>query len=265
MKIGCAAYSFRQYLTSGAMNLVGFLQKAVEMEVDGVELTAYYFTSTDDDYLYTLKRQCYLLGLQVSATAVGNRFTDPDPGERAEQVKYVKDWVDISVKLGAPCLRVFAGGTPDGRSEAEARQWTIDGLKECGEYAAPRGILLALENHGGITSTADQVIDLVTSVDSEWVGVNLDTGNFRQDPYGSLARVAPYAVTAHAKTEIPNGNDGSDLSESSERDKEEADFSEIVRMLEAQGYKGYLSIEYEAAEDAMTAVPRFAQMLNSLV
>ena len=105
---------------------------------------------------------------------------------------------------------------------------------------------------------------------SDYVGglgmgrVNLDTGNFRQDPYGSLARVAPYAVTAHAKTEIPKEDDGSDLSESSKRDKEEADFSEIVRMLKAQGYKGYLSIEYEAAEDAMTAVPRFAQMLNSL-
>ena len=131
MKIGCAAYSFRQYLTSGEMSLEGFLEKAVEMDVDGVELTAYYFPSTDDAYLHTLKRQCYLLGLQVSAAAVGNRFTDPDPGERAAQVEYVKDWVDVSVKLGAPCLRVFAGGTPEGHSEAEARQWTIDGLKEC--------------------------------------------------------------------------------------------------------------------------------------
>ena len=152
------------------------------MDVDGVELTAYYFPSTDDAYLYTLKRQCYLLGLQVSAAAVGNRFTDPDPGERAAQIEYVKDWVDISVKLGAPCLRLFAGGTPEGHSEAAARQWTIDGLKECAEYAAPRGVLLALENHGGITSTADQVIDLITSVDSEWVGVNLDTGNFPSRP-----------------------------------------------------------------------------------
>ena len=255
MKVGCAAYSFRQYLTSGEMSLDDFLQKAVEMDVDGVELTAYYFQSTDDDYLYTLKRQCYLLGLQISAAAVGNRFTDADAGERVAQVQYVKDWVDISVKLGTPCLRVFAGGTPEGHNEADARQWVIDGLKECAEYAAPRGILLALENHGGITSTADQVIDLITSVDSKWAGVNLDTGNFRQDPYGSLARVAPYAVTAHAKTEIPEEGG----------DKEAADFSKIVSMLGEQGYKGYLSIEYEAEEDAMTAVPRFVQTLKSLV
>ncbi len=254
MRVGCAAYSFRQYLTSGEMSLDGFLQKAVEMGLNGVELTAYYFKSTDDDDLYTLKRQCYLLGLQISATAVGNRFTHADAGERAKQIQHVKDWVDISVKLGAPCLRVFAGGTPEGHSEAEARQWTIDGLKECAAYTAPRGILLALENHGGITSTADQVIDLVTSVDSKWVGVNLDTGNFRDDPYGSLARVAPYAITAHAKTEMPKAGGG----------KEEADFSKIVDLLNAQGYKGYLSIEYEAAEDAMTAVPRFAKVLKSV-
>ncbi|MCZ6679012.1 MAG: sugar phosphate isomerase/epimerase [Candidatus Poribacteria bacterium] len=255
MKVGCAAYSFRQYLTNGEMSLEGFLQKAVEMDVDGVELTAYYFQSTDNDYLYTLKRQCYLRGLQISAAAVGNRFTDADAGERAEQIQYVKDWVDVSVKLGAPCLRVFAGGTPEGHTEAEARQWIIDGLKECAEYAATHGVLLALENHGGITSTADQVIDLITSVDSEWVRVNLDTGNFRQSPYGSLARIAPYAVTAHAKTEIPKEGGG----------KEEADFSKIAGILNEQGYRGYLSIEYEAAEDAMTAVPRFVETLKSVV
>ena len=255
MKVGSAAYSFRQYLTKGEMSLEGFLHKAVEMDLDGVELTAYYFPSTDDDFLYTLKRQCYLLGLQISGTAVGNRFTHADAGERAKQIQHVKDWIDISVKLGAPCLRVFAGGTPEGHSEAEAHQWTIDGLKECGEYAAPRGVFVALENHGGITSTADGVIELIESVGSEWVRVNLDTGNFRQDPYGSLARIAPYSVTAHAKTEIPKEGGG----------KEEADFSKIINMLNEQGYKGYLSIEYEAAEDPMTAVPRFVQTLKSLV
>jgi sugar phosphate isomerase/epimerase len=255
MRVGCAAYSFRQYLTKGEMSLEGFLEKAVEMKLNGVELTAYYFPSTDDDYLYALKRRCYQLGLQVSAAAVGNRFTDADAAERAQQIQYVKDWLDVSVKLGAPCLRVFAGGVPEGHTEAEARQWTIDGLKECGEYAASRGVLVALENHGGVTSTADQVIDLIESVDSEWVRVNLDTGNFRQDPYGSLGRIAPYAVTAHAKTEIPKAGGG----------KEEADFSKVVSLLNAQGYKGYLSIEYEAAEDPMTAVPRFVQTLRALV
>ena len=256
MKVGSAAYSFRQYLTSGEMSLEDFLRKAVEMELDGVELTAYYFPSTDDAYLYALKRECYLLGLQISATAVGNRFTNVDADERASQIQHVKDWLDISVKLGAPCLRVFAGGTPEGSSEAEAFQGTIDGLKECGEYAASRGVFVALENHGGITSTADQVITLIESVDSEWVRVNLDTGNFRDDPYGSLARIAPYAVTAHAKTEIPKEEGGG---------KEEADFSKIVGILNAQDYRGYLSIEYEAAEDAMTAVPRFVRTLKSLI
>lgn len=255
MKIGCAAYSFRQYLTKGEMSLEDFLQKAVEMDLDGVELTAYYFQSTADDYLYTLKRQCYRLGLEISGTAVGNRFTDAGASERAKQILHVKDWLDISVKLGAPCLRVFAGATPERVSDAEARQWTIDGLKECGEYAASCGVLLALENHGGITSTADQVIDLISSVDSKWVGVNLDTGNFHQVPYESLARIAPYAVTAHAKTEIPKAGGG----------KEAADFSKIANILNEQGYKGYLSIEYEAAEEAMTAVPCFVQTLKALV
>ena len=195
------------------------------MDVDGVELTAYYFPSTDDDCLYTLKRQCYLLGLQIRQRRLAIVSQILVPVSVPAQVKYVKDWIDVSVKLGAPCLRVFAGGTPEGHSEAEAP--TMDDRRfegVCG-IRCTSWCLGGVGKSRGITSTADQVIDLVTSVDSEWVGVNLDTGNFCQDPYGSLARVAPYAVTAHAKTEIPKEGD----------DKEEADFSEIVRILNAQG------------------------------
>ena len=114
--------------------------------------------------------------------------------------------------------------------------------------------MLALENHGGITSTAEQVEALIAAVPSDWLAVNLDTGNFRHDPYGSIRRIAPLAVTCHAKTEIP-APDG----------KTDVDFARIVDDLNAVGYRGYLSIEYEAAEDPMTAVPRFSAELLRLV
>ncbi|MBM3214319.1 sugar phosphate isomerase/epimerase [Candidatus Poribacteria bacterium] len=254
MHVGCCAYSFRQYLTKGEMTLEGFLDKAVEMGCDGVELTAYYFPNTETETLYTVKRQALRRGLEVSGTAVGNNFCQADPAKRAEQIQMVKTWIDHSVKLGAPLMRVFAGGVPQGHTEDEARAWTIASLQECAEYAAPRGIMLALENHGGITATVEQVEALIEGAGSEWVAVNLDTGNYAQDPYGSIKRTAPLAITAHAKTEVPAPGG-----------KTDADFNRIAADLKTVGYRGYLSIEYEAAEDPMTAVPRFVKELLALV
>jgi sugar phosphate isomerase/epimerase len=254
MHVGCCAYSFRQYLQRGEMTLEQFLDKAVAMELDGVELTAYYFPNTEPETLHSLKRTCLRRGLDISGAAVGNNFCQADPAKRAEQVQMVKNWLDHSLRLGAPLLRVFAGGVPAGHTEDEARTWTIAALQECAEYGAQRGVMLALENHGGITATVEQVEALVRGVGSDWVGVNLDTGNFGTDPYGSLQRTAPLAINGHAKTEI-RGDGG----------KTDADFGRIVGDLHAAGYRGYLSIEYEAAEDPMTAVPRFAAQLRRLV
>lgn len=254
MRVGCCAYSYRKYLTKDEMSLEDFLDNAVKMELDGVELTSYYFKSTDDEYLHELKRQCYLRGLDISGTAVGNRFTVADEAERAKQIQTVKDWIDNAVKLGAPCIRVFAGGVPKGHTEEEARKWTIDALKECVDYAKPRGVIVALENHGGITATAEGTISMIAAVDSKWLGANLDTGNYRQNPYESIAKTAPYAVTCHTKVEVPSGASNPEL-----------DAKKLVKILDDAGYKGYLSIEYESAEDPMTAVPKFVAKLKEAV
>ena len=253
MRVGCAAYSFRQYLQSRGMTLEGFLEKAVEMDLDGVELTAYYFPALDDACLYKIKRRALGLGLEISGAAIGNNFCQPDPAKRDEQVALVCAWIGLAYKLGAPLLRVFAGPVPQGYTEADARGWTIESLKRCVPDAAAHGITLALENHGGITLTAAQTISLVEAVDSEWVAINLDTGNYRQTPYDDIGRTAPYAVTAHAKTEIYLDSG-----------KISADFSRIVKILNDANYRGYLSIEYEGEEDPMTAVPRFAAELKRL-
>ena len=166
----------------------------------------------------------------------------------------VKDWIDNAVKLGAPCIRVFAGGVPEGHTEEEARKWTIAASEECADYGKSRGVIVALENHGGITGTAEGTISLITAVDSEWLRSNLDAGNYRQDPYESIAKTAPYAVTCHTKVEVPSGKGNPEL-----------DAKRLVKILGDAGYRGYLSIEYESAEDPMTAVPKFAAKLRDAV
>src|SRR5947207_10346162 len=109
MRVGCAAYSYRERLkTGGGMSLEQFVDTCAGMGLDGVELTSYYFPSTDREYLNRLKRYCFLQGQHVLGTAVGSNFTQPDEAKRREQVRMTRDWIDHSVVLGAPCIRVFA-------------------------------------------------------------------------------------------------------------------------------------------------------------
>lgn len=115
--------------------------------------------------------------------------------------------------------------------------------------------MLGLENHGGIVATADGLLKLVEAVKSPWLGVNLDSGNFRTaDPYADLARCAPYAVNVQYKVEIQRG--------SREAPKEPADAARVVRILRDAGYQGFLTLEYEAAEDPFEAVPRHLDELR---
>jgi len=260
MKVGSTAYSYRKYLTSGEMTLEGFLDKAVEIGLECVDLTSYYFPATDTEYLNRIKKLAYLKGLDITGTAVGNRFTHAEPEKRAEAVQMVKKWVDFSVTLGAPCIRVFAGGTPEGHTFEEALKWTAECLEECLEYAKPRGVIVALENHGGITSTAEQVISILKSVggsylEERWLGTLLDLGNYRGDPYGNIEMAAPYAVATHAKTDVNVEGVG----------RQDADFQKIARILDKAGYKGALSIEYEGKEEPMTAMPKFVKYLKECV
>lgn len=250
MRLSCCAYSYRQPLQSGAMSLDAFLETVRDMGLEGVELTSYYFPNTERAYLNHLKRKTHECGLAVSGTAIGSDFAQMEEEKRRAHVQMTKEWTDHSVVLGAPTLRVFAGPVRAGCTQEQAFTWVVECLQECAAYAAERGVLLALENHGGLTSTADQTLVLLQAVDSEWLGLNLDFGNFSGDAYPQLAECAPYAVATHAKI-VYKGESG----------QEKVDYARVRTMMDNVGYRGFLAIEYEENEDPITAVPAFAQEL----
>jgi sugar phosphate isomerase/epimerase len=258
-RLSICAYSYRQYLTSKkkdekpAMTMHDFIDTVAGMRLDAVELTQYYFAETTPEYLNGLKLHCSRLGLDVSGTAVGNNFCVSDPEKLKAQLAMVKEWIEHSSRLGAKTMRIFAGKVEKDDPEEKVRERVIESISAACEHAAKYGIILALENHGDLTSTADQVLAIVKAVKSDNFGVNLDTGNFHSDdPYEELAKVAPYAVTAHLKVEIQRGK----------QKAEETDFAKIFAMLRTAGYRGYGSLEYEAAEDPKTAVPRAVETIR---
>jgi sugar phosphate isomerase/epimerase len=261
LKLSIAAYSFRDSLQpkSGTptMDLFQFVDFAADHGLDGVELTSYYFPKqVKPDFLHKLKQYSFTAGLDVSGTSVGNNFcVDPGP-KREEQLALVRTWVDNAAELDAPVIRIFAGTKGRDQSEDQAVERCIECIKLSLPYAIEKGVTLALENHGGITATPDQILRLVKAVDGPNFGVNLDTGNFHTaDPYADLARLAPYAVNVQVKTEIS----------AEKKPKQDADLAREIAILRDAKYSGYVVLEYEAKEDPYVAIPRHLKTLRSLI
>lgn len=257
-KYSLAAYSYRQLLQgkNATLTLADFVADCAKMGLEGTELTSYYFPNpTTPEYLRELKRQCFLLGLDVSGTAVGNDFGHPAGDTRAQQIANVKRWVDYSEILGAPVIRIFAGHARPGQAADEAYKLMVEGIEECCDYAGKHGVYLALENHGGPTATAEGLLRFVQDVKSPWFGVNLDTGNFRTaDVYGDLARVAPYALNVQIKVVIAD----------SAGKREPADFRRFAKILRDAAYRGYVVLEFEEAGDPRVECPKYVAQMREM-
>ncbi len=260
LKLSLAAYSFRDFLTGKSqpnMNLEEFIARSAAMDLDAVELTSYYFPrEVTPEYIAKLKRQCYILGLDISGSPIANTFTHPAGAARDKELNHTRTWIDHAAALGSPVIRIFAGNVQPGQSKEDAKRNCIETIELACEYAGKRGVLLGLENHGGIVAEANDLIDIVKGVRSEWCGVNLDTGNFHTaDPYADMEKCAPYAVSVQVKTEItPKGGA-----------KQAADLKREVQILKNVGYRGYVTLEYEAAQNPLEGVPRYLEQLRALL
>jgi len=266
MRLSLAAYSFNRFLPSNrsnakvkqaTMTLLDFIDYCAEQELDGCELTGYYFPlPVTAEYIAEIKQRTFLQGLEITGTAIGNDFCHRTGAERDSQLKLTRDWVDYAAAMGAPVIRIFAGKQQKEQTFEEAVELCAAGINESVEYAATKGVCLALENHGGITATPEQMLQIIDQVKpSPFFGVNFDSGNFRTaDPYADLEKIAPLAINAQIKVEMfPDGK------------REQADLKRIVDILKAARYRGYVVLEYEAQEDPKVAIPGYLDQLRELI
>ena len=260
LRLSIAGYSYRKYLDlkKKEMTYDDFIDNAAVLGTDAVELTQYYFSATTPEHLAALKGRATRQGLDVSGTAIGNTFTFTDPEKHKAQIELTKKWVEHTSRLGGKTIRIFAGAQEKGKDDTEekARARCVEAIQECCDHAGKYGIYLALENHGGIVETIDQMLALVKAVKHDWFGVNFDTGNFRSaDPYADLAKLAPYAVVCQIKTEVQRAG----------MKKEEADLKRLTDILRDAHFRGYVALEYEADEDPKTGVPKAVEALKKLM
>ena len=246
-QLGIAAYSLRKYFPFSrgkaqqvasdgpAIDMVGFLDYCVSQKVDAAELTSYFFTpDAPDSYFLDLKHQAFLRGVTISGTAIGNNFTVGAGPKLEQEIEDALAWIDRASLLGAPHIRLFAGtgkqleGAPDRLEEA------CEAINRCAQRAAEKGIFLGIENHGNLTG--EQMLQIMARVESPWVGINLDTGNFlSDDPYADLEKCVPFAVNVQVKVSMkdPNGK------------TYPADMDRIADILKRGNYQGFVILEYE--------------------
>lgn len=244
-RLSIAAYSFRDSLAPAkgerpAMDMLRFAELAADMGFDAVEVTGYYLPDPpSDEYLIDLRRTCYRLGLEISGAATRSDFGFLPGSEEAEKnARHVERWIDVSDRLHAPTLRIFAGQNHAPSTDDETtHRWMVENLHQSCTYAAKRGIVLGLENHGGPTTTAEGLVSLLRDVDHVWLAANLDTGNFRGpvDPYEQMTAVAPYAVNVQLKAVLAMPS----------QERVPVDMERVHRILEAARYRGYVVLEYE--------------------
>ncbi|MBM4094932.1 MAG: sugar phosphate isomerase/epimerase [Planctomycetes bacterium] len=256
-KFTLAGYSYRKLLTgqNPPCTLEDFVKDCARFGLEGTEPTSYYFPQpVTSEYLCRLKGLAFRLGLSISSTAVGNNFCLP-PGEaRDKQIADVKQWVDYAEILGAPIIRIFSGSQNKQQTAEEAIRLAVEAIEECCEYSGRKGIYLGLENHGGLTGTAESMLQIVRAVSSPWFGVWMDTGNFRSgDVYGELEAIARYTIHVQVKVVMSSPDGGS----------QPADYPRIARILADVGYRGWICLEYEEDDDPRTACPAHLQKLRA--
>ncbi len=251
---GCCAYSYNEALRKGTMTLEDFIRKAVELRVDGVDMTAYYLKSTDPEYLDGLRRLAYKNAMPLSGSACGVSMVQATAARRAGSLTEIQKWVDVTDRLGASHLRVFAGELPPGATLQQGIDWTVETLKASVDYSGKKGITLGLEDHNGVTQRADVCLEIMHRVNSPYAGINLDVTNFiptpAQDVYAQIAECIPYATNTHIRDRF-------------EYDHSPVDLDRVWRLFAQAGFKGYMSAEYEGP-DSETGVPKLVAQIRNL-
>jgi len=269
--IGVSTYSFWRFNgPKEATPIESCIDKAAAMGFDGVELLLIQMTSEEKNYLQRLKKRAFQAGLDLMGFSTHQSFLYPDPAKRQENIDKTIHQIELAYQLGIPTMRINTGRwgtskdfdelmankgiepTLEGHADEEGFKWVIEAIGKCIPKAAECGVVLGLENHWGLGRTAAGVKRIVEAINSPWLMVTLDTGNFLENTYSQLEMLAKNAILVQAKTYYGGGKWYTlDL-----------DYSRIGSIMRKVNYRGYISLEFEGKADANTAVPESLNLLR---
>ena len=270
IKIATSTYSYWHFKTP-KYPVEKVIEDAARLGFDGVEILHRQMDNETPAYVNKLKQLAFRNGLALPMLSIHQDFISDKLEERAEAVKHTIRCIELAERLGIPAIRLNSGrwntipsfddlmkvkgDEPPikGFTDEDAFRWCIEGIQACLPAAEKAGVLLALENHWGLTTKTENLLRIYKSVNSPWLGINLDTGNFPGDPYPEIEKLAPHASIVQAKTYYGGG----------EWYTLDLDYKRIAGMLWQAGFQGWVSLEMEGKKDPATAVPKSLALLRA--
>ena len=269
-RIGVSTYSFWGFDRGEYQSIEKCLELAADMGFDGVEILQVQMDDFSPATLRKIKSRAFTLGLDLMGFSTHQGFLTPDETKRRENVLKTAMFLEQAYDLGIPTIRINTGRWRiskdldelmknrgieprlDGYTDEDGFKWVIDSFAQLIPEAEKRGVIMGLENHWGLGISPEGVLKVVDALKSPWLQVTLDTGNFLEDPYPKLEKLAPKTVLMQAKTYHGGGRWYTlDL-----------DYGKIAKLMNDANYRGYVSLEFEGKEDPKTAVPKSLEELR---
>ena len=269
MRLSCLSLSYQREFKAGRMDLPKFMTTARGLGFDGADLHMAHLTSFDRIYLKQLRRMLLDNGLSVPSFPISTEF-GRFPDRIEAEIEKCRVGMETGLFLGAPVARVFVGSTPPGGSDEEAFKRGAEALRRCAEIGADIGMVVALQNHSGLTSTGDDMLRFHKAVNHPNFALVLDTGHFTgragpngpkkeghtyADYYKSLEQVAPLAPFVRVKVYEADAQGVEKF----------IDYKRVFEILRGVHYNGFCSMVYEGTEDETAAIPRAARYLRKMV
>ena len=269
--IAVSTYSFWRFKRNLKLPIETCIEEAARMGFDGVEILHIQMENESNDYLQSLKRRALINGIDLCGMSTHQGFVSPDKAKRQKNIDHTIKCIELAYKLGIPIIRINTGrwGTTrsfdklmenrgieprlPGYTDDDGFGWVIESIEKCLPAAEKCGVILGLENHWGLARTPEGLMRIVNAINSPWLKVLLDTGNFLEDPYDKLEQCASQTVFMQAKTYYGGGIWYSlDL-----------DYPRIARIMRKHNFRGYVSLEFEGNEDYRTAIPKSLALLRN--
>jgi sugar phosphate isomerase/epimerase len=270
IKLSVSSYSYWHF-KGEKFPIEKVIDEAARVGVEGIDILHRQMEGEDNAYIQKLKRHAFVNGITFTCLSIHQSFVSPDKEFLKKEIEHTKNCIRLAAKMGVPCLRLNSGrwGTTKsfdelmknrgiepilpGYTEDDGFKWCIDSINQCLPTAEENGVLLALENHWGLCNTPEGQLRIRKSIESPWLGIMMDTGNFLENPYSKLEMLAPHTNFVQAKTYYGGG----------EWYSLDLDYKRIFDILKKVNYQGYVSLEFEGKEDPFVAVPKSIEMLRA--
>ena len=253
--LSCETYSLRDDIGAGKLDYLTVPKYMKDLGLKGICYNSIWMKSYDNAYIDSIKKACADQGMKITGFIIeGNLATLDDTARNNQIAEDVKE-LKAAAYLGAPVVRINLGSCGNDEQDATVGvQRCIDALnKDILPVAKQLKVKITLENHGGVTKTADNILKVINGTDPKWVGSCLDFGNWPNETRNAeSAKLAKYAFHVHAKCR--NWKDDGE-----ERDM---DYKYLLGLLKDAKYTGAISIEFEGAGDQTEGVKKTIALID---